>query len=41
MVDAVSLFETTLAEEKETAELLKAMAQKLGPGIPVGERPVS
>jgi ferritin-like metal-binding protein YciE len=41
MVDAVSLFETTLAEEKEAAELLKAMAQKLGPGLPVGERPGS
>jgi ferritin-like metal-binding protein YciE len=38
--DAVRLFELTLAEEQETAELLKAMAQKLGPQLDRGERPV-
>jgi ferritin-like metal-binding protein YciE len=35
--EAVQLFQTTLAEEQETAELLKAMAQKLGPQLELGE----
>jgi ferritin-like metal-binding protein YciE len=34
--EAVELFRTTLAEEQETAEELKAMAQKLGPGLELG-----
>jgi ferritin-like metal-binding protein YciE len=34
--DAVELFQTTLAEEQETADELKVMAQKLGPGLELG-----
>ena len=37
--EAVQLFQATLAEEQETAELLRAMAQKLGPQLDLGEPP--
>jgi ferritin-like metal-binding protein YciE len=36
IAEAMSLFEATLAEEQETAEELKMMAQKLGPSLELG-----